>query len=76
LLGRGIGHRAQISPVTFIVHASKGDEVAVTMRLRVIAAVEKARLLSDAGWDVYIISPENLRYTPGEFDRLLACSVL
>ena len=67
---------AQISPVTFIVHASKSNDVVVTVRLRVIAAVEKARLLSDAGWDVYIISPNSIRYTPAEFDKLLACSLL
>ena len=60
--------------MTFIVHASKGDEVAVTIRLRAIAAVAKARSLCSDGWDVYIVSPGDIRYAPAEFDKLLACS--
>jgi hypothetical protein len=59
--------------VTFIVHASKGDAITITLRLQVIAAVAKARTLTDAGWDVYIIGPDEVRYLPGDFDRLLAC---
>jgi hypothetical protein len=74
LLGRGIGHRAG-HIVTFIVHASKGDAVAITFRLQVVAAVAKARSLADTGWEVFIIGPDDLRYSPADFDRLLACSV-
>jgi hypothetical protein len=60
--------------LTFIVHASRGEAVVITVRLRVAAAIAKARALSDAGWDVYIISPDDIRYTPADFDRLRACS--
>jgi hypothetical protein len=59
--------------VTYIVHASKGDAVAVTVRLRVTAAIAKAQSLSDDGWSVFIIGPDEVRYPPSEFDRLPAC---
>jgi hypothetical protein len=65
---------AQAIALTFIVHASRGETVVITVRLRVAAAIAKARVLSDAGWNVYIISPDDIRYSPAEFDRLLACS--
>ena len=61
--------------MTFIVHASKDEAVTMTVRLRATAAIAKARALSDAGWDVYIISPNDIRYSPSEFDKLLACSI-
>jgi hypothetical protein len=60
--------------VTFIVHASKDEAVVITVRLRVAAAIAKARALTDAGWDVYVISPDGIRYRPADFDRLRACS--
>ena len=59
--------------MTFIVHASKDDAVAITIRLQVVVAVAKARSLADAGWSVVIIGPDNVRYPPPEFDKLLAC---
>ena len=59
--------------MTFIVHASKGDAVAITIRLQVVAAVAKARSLSAAGWSVYIIGPDDVRYTLADFDKLPAC---
>ena len=60
--------------MTFIVHASKGEAVTITVRLRVAAAIAKARALVDAGWDVYVVSPDGIRYTPADFDRLRTCS--
>jgi hypothetical protein len=72
LLERGIRRRAKFQ-VTYIVHASKEDVVAVTVRLRVVAAVAKARSLSDKGWNVFIIGPDDVHYPPSEFHRLLAC---
>jgi hypothetical protein len=57
--------------VTFIVHASKGDDVAVTVRLSVVVAVAKGRSLLEEGWDVFIIGPDDIRYTPPDFDMLL-----
>ena len=60
--------------MTFVVHASKDEAVVITVRLRVAAAIAKARALSDAGWDVYVISPDDSRCNPADFDQLLACS--
>jgi hypothetical protein len=59
--------------VTYIVHASKGDAVAVTIRLRVVAAVAKAQMLLEDGWSVVIISPDDIHYSPDGFDKLLSC---
>jgi 2-keto-3-deoxy-L-rhamnonate aldolase RhmA len=58
--------------VTFTVRATKNDEVAITVRLRAIAAIDKARSLSAEGWDVVIIGPGDISYSPGEFDKLLS----
>jgi hypothetical protein len=60
--------------VTFIVHASKNDEVAITVRLRAVAAIAKACSLATEGWDVVIIGPDDIRYSPAEFDKLLTLS--
>jgi ubiquitin-protein ligase len=60
--------------VTFIVHASKDDEVAITVRLRAVAAIAKAQSLSAEGWNVVIIGPDDTKYSPAQFDRLLALS--
>jgi hypothetical protein len=60
--------------VTFIVHASKNDEVAITVRLRAVAAIAKAQSLSVEGWNVVIIGPDDIKYSPAEFDKLLAFS--
>jgi hypothetical protein len=57
--------------VTFTVHASRGGDVVVTVRLSVVVAIAKGQSLLEEGWDVFIIGPEDIRYTPPEFDRLL-----
>jgi hypothetical protein len=44
------------------------------VRLRAVAAIAKAQSLSAEGWDVVIIGPDDLKYSPAEFDRLLAFS--
>lgn len=67
--------RSNPAPVTFIVHASKNDEVAITVRLRAVAAIAKAQSLSAEGWDVVIIGPDHIKYSPAEFDKLLSFSV-
>ncbi len=59
--------------MTYIVHASKGDAATVTVRLRVIAAIAKAKSLSDEGWSVFIVGPDGVQYPPSEFNRLQAC---
>jgi hypothetical protein len=58
--------------VTFIVHASKGEEVATTIRLSAAAAIAKGRALAADGWQVFITGPDDVRYQPPEFDRLLS----
>lgn len=60
--------------MTFIVHASKDDAVAITVRLQAIAAVNKARSLLAEGWNVVIIGPDDVKYRPAEFEKLLAFS--
>jgi hypothetical protein len=58
-------------PVTFFVHASKGYDVTVTVRLSAVVAIAKARSLLDEGWVVSIMGPDDVRYSPPEFDKLL-----
>ena len=60
--------------MTFIVHASKNADVAITVRLRAVAAIAKAQSLSTDGWNVVIIGPDDIKYTPAQFDKLLAFS--
>jgi hypothetical protein len=60
--------------VTFIVHASRGEDSATTVRLSVAVAVAKARALVDEGWQVIITGPDGIRYSPPDFDRLLSGS--
>jgi hypothetical protein len=58
--------------VTFIVHASRGEAVATTIRLSVVVAIAKGRALLADGWQVFITAPDGIRYHPAEFDRLLS----
>jgi hypothetical protein len=58
--------------VTFIVHASRGEDSATTVRLSVAVAIAKARALVDEGWQVFITGPDGIRYTPPDFDQLLS----
>ena len=58
--------------MTFIVHASRGEEVTTTVRLSVVVAIAKGLSFVDEGWQVYIIGPDGVRYTPLEFDQLLS----
>jgi hypothetical protein len=58
--------------VTFVVHASKGEDVQVTVRLSVAAAVAKGRSLLDEGWQVHITGPDGVRRYPPAFEELLA----
>ena len=60
--------------VTFIVHASRGEDSATTVRLSVAVAIAKARALVDEGWHVVITGPDGIRYGPPDFDRLLSRS--
>jgi hypothetical protein len=60
--------------VTFIVHASRGEETATTIRLSVVVAIAKGRALAEEGWQVFITGPDGIRYHPSEFDKLLSHS--
>ena len=60
--------------VTFIVQASRGEEVTTTIRLSVVVAIAKGRALGEEGWQVFITAPDGVRYYPAEFDRLLSLS--
>jgi hypothetical protein len=60
--------------VTFIVHASRGEDATTTIRLSVAVAVAKARALVDEGWQVFITGPDGIRYSPPDFDKLLSRS--
>jgi hypothetical protein len=74
LLGRDIEYYQKVIAVTFIVHASKGQETTTTIRLSVVVAVAKAHALAEEGWQVRIEGPDGIRYASGEFDKLLSCS--
>jgi hypothetical protein len=69
---RGAGRTSRKGiALTFIVHASRGEDVAVTVRLSVVVAVAKGRALLAEGWEVFITGPDDIRYDPSDFDRLL-----
>jgi hypothetical protein len=63
-----------VSPVTFLVHASRGDDATTTVRLSVVVAIAKGRALAEEGWQVFITGPDGIRYHPFEFDKLLSFS--
>jgi hypothetical protein len=60
--------------VTFIVHASRGEDTTTTIRLGVVVAIAKGRALAEEGWQVSITGPDGTRYYPSEFDKLLLLS--
>ncbi|MEA3099906.1 hypothetical protein [Caballeronia mineralivorans] len=57
--------------MTFIVQASRGEDVTTTIRLSVVVAIAKGLALAEEGWQVFIIGPDGVRYYPSEFDKLL-----
>jgi hypothetical protein len=75
LLERDIGRISRKGiVVAFIVNASKGEDVAVTVRLSVAVAIAKGRSLLAEGWQVFITGPDGVSYPPAEFDKLLLLS--
>ena len=66
----GIAHNGMA--VTFIVHASRDEETLTTIRLSPAAAIAKGHALAAEGWTVFITGPDDVRYDPPEFDRLLS----
>jgi hypothetical protein len=63
--------RKKEGAVTFIVHASRGEENTTTVRLSVVVAIAKGRDLAEEGWQVFITGPDGIRYYPSEFEKLL-----
>ena len=60
--------------MTFIVQASRGEDVTTTVRLSVVVAIAKGLALAEEGWRVHIIGPDGVHYYPSEFDKLLSLS--
>ena len=60
--------------MTFIVQASRGDEVTTTIRLSVVVAIAKGLTFAEQGWQVFIVGPDGVRYDPPEFNKLLSFS--
>ena len=60
--------------MTFIVHASRGENVTTTVRLSVVVAIAKGLAFVEEGWQVVIIGPDGVRYDPSEFEKLLSFS--
>jgi hypothetical protein len=60
--------------VTFIVHASRGEDTTTTSRLSVVVAIAKGRSLTEEGWQVFVTAPDGIRYYPSEFNKLLSYS--
>lgn len=58
--------------MTFIVQASRGEDVTTTIRISVVVAIAKGLALVEEGWQVFIVGPDGVRYYPSEFDKLLA----
>ncbi len=57
--------------MTFIVNASRGEDVTTTVRLSVAASIAKADTLLQQGWQVSITGPDGRSYDPPEFEQLL-----
>jgi hypothetical protein len=60
--------------VTYIVHASKGEDVTTTVRLSLVVAIAKGLTFVEEGWQVFIVGPDGVRYDPPEFEKLLSLS--
>ena len=56
--------------MTFIVHASRGEDTTTTVRLSVVVAIAKGLALAEEGWQVFITGPDGIRYYPAEFEKL------
>jgi hypothetical protein len=70
----GLRHRVSgidCAAVTFIVNASRDENVATTVRLSAAVAVAKANALREQGWKVFITGPDGRRHDPPHFEQLL-----
>jgi hypothetical protein len=57
--------------MTYAIHASRGAQSVVTIRINPLAAVDKARLLERLGWRVHITDLAGYQFGPSDFYRLL-----
>jgi hypothetical protein len=57
--------------MTYAIHASRNGQSVVTIRINLIAAVDKARLLERLDWQVHITDSAGHQFDPLDFDRLL-----
>jgi hypothetical protein len=57
--------------MTYAIHASRGVQSVVTIRINPVAAVDKARLLERLGWRVHITDLAGYQFGPSDFYRLL-----
>jgi hypothetical protein len=57
--------------MTYVIHASRGGQSVVTIRINPVAAVDKARLLERLGWRVHITDLAGYQFGPPDFYRLL-----
>ncbi len=60
--------------MTFVVRATRGEDVTTAVRLRADTAVAKAHDLAVAGWRVFIDCPDGSRHYLDDFDNLLSVS--
>ena len=60
--------------MTFIVHASRGEDATTTVRLSLVVAIAKGLTFVEEGWQVFIVGPDGVRYDPPEFEKLLSLS--
>jgi hypothetical protein len=58
--------------MTFTIHAWKADQNITTVRTGPTVAVDKARELERAGWQVYVTNAAGSRFAPANFDGLLS----
>jgi hypothetical protein len=76
-------HQAALSPLrirvcfigrgamTYAIHASKNGQSVVTIRIKPVGAVDKARLLESLGWQVHITDSAGHQFNSRDFDRFL-----
>jgi len=57
--------------MTYAIHASRGGQSVVTIRISPVAAVDKARLLERLGWRVHITDPAGHQFGPSDPHLLL-----
>jgi hypothetical protein len=60
--------------MTFTIHASKGGQSVVTVRISPAVAVDKARVLESLGWQVHVTDSAGHQFNHSDFDCLTSLS--